>query len=217
MKKFLLTSLVLFATNFSVSIFAQTQEEVEAALQRYKEQQFKKQQLIDAQHGSHYGVSFSTTALVNMSGGAKTGIHFFYGNRLGEHWMLGGLAGAEFLSPKTLTYYDNTAREEKTVNRPYFYVPIMGEVRFYLGTSRFMPFLFTDIGAGISKYSAGIFNTGIGADINFKDSHTIFINLGLGTSPISSISDRLGLGYAEDQTLKGDSSFAVNFRLGYYF
>lgn len=218
MKKKFLFSLTLLTVGFSVSCFAQSADEVEAALRRYNEQVLAKQHLIDTQHGAHYGFAYSVTSVVSVDGyGTKNGIQFFYGNRLSEHWMLGGFAGADFLSPTTLSYIDNTSNQQKTVNRPSFSVPIMGEVRLYLGTSRFMPYLFTDMGAAISKYTGIIFNTGIGADINFKESHTIFLNLGIGATPTSGIPDSIGWGYSDNQTLQGMTAFGINFKLGYYF
>ena len=218
MKKILLV-VALFAIGFSTPCLAQKNDEeaYQMYLQRSKDRMIKKQKLIDAQHGHHFGFALSNTTLVGLAdGGMKNGVQLFYGNRLSEHWMLGGLIGADVLTPSTVSYSENYSGKMVEVDRPMMSFPVMGEVRFYFGTSRFMPYLFTDIGASISKYTGVVFNTGLGSDINFKDSHTIFLSIGLGANPVPAIEDSMGLGVA-DQTLQKTSMFAINFKLGYYF
>lgn len=218
MKKLLLI-VTLFAVGFSTPCLAQKidEEAYQEYIQRSKDRMVKKQRLIDAQHGHHFGFALSSTALVGLNdGGLKNGALLFYGNRLSEHWMLGGMVGADVLTPTEVTYYESYTDKQKTIERPMMSFPVMGEVRFYFGTARFMPYLYTDIGASISKYTGVIWNTGIGSDINFKDSHTIFLSLGLGTTPVPGVPDSLGLGYTE-QTLQKTQMFVINFKLGYYF
>lgn len=218
MKSYFFTVVLLLFVGTALPIFGQTENEaeIEAYLQRSKEQMVKKQKLIDAQHGHHFGAAFSTTSLTSLTGGNKLGIHLFYGNRLSEHWMLGGYVGADYLTPTTVSFFSSSTNIATTIDRPALSFPVIGEVRLYFGTSRFMPYLFTDIGASISKYTGVVFNTGLGSDINFKGSHTIFLALGLGTNPAPGVSDALGLGYG-DQVLEKKQMFAINFRLGYYF
>lgn len=217
MKK-LLVAIALFAIGFSNPCYAQiTDEEAyQEYLQRSKDRMVKKQKLIDVQHGHHFGFTFSNTTLVDLDGGVKNGAMFFYGYRISEHWMLGGMAGVDVLTPGEITYTDSYTNKNVTIDRPMISFPIMGEVRLYLGTSHFMPYLFTEIGASVSKYTGVIWNTGIGGDINFKDSHTIFLSLGIGTTPVPGVPDIMGLGYA-DQVLQKQNMFTTNFKLGYYF
>ena len=80
-----------------------------------------------------------------------------------------------------------------------------------------MPYLFTDIGASVSKYTGFIWNAGVGADINVKGSHTIFISLGGGINTRPRVPDAWGIGYDEDQQLQTSGTFALNFKIGYYF
>lgn len=218
MKKLLL-AVATFAIGFCPPCWAQTETESEyqAYLERSKERMVKKQRLIDAQHGHHFGAAYSNTLLLGIDdGGMKNGILLFYGNRLSEYWMLSAMIGADALTPAKVSYWDNQTNELTTIDRPLMSFPVMGEVKFYFGTSRFMPYLFADIGASISKYTSVIFNTGVGADINFKDSHTIFLQLGLGVTPVPTINDNLGL-TDNEQTLQKGGKFAMNIRLGYYF
>ena len=218
MKKLLL-AIALFAIGFSIPCYAQkTDEEAyQEYLQRSKDRMAKKQKLIDAQHGHHFGVTLSNATLVGLgNGGMKNGAMFFYGYRISEYWMLGGMAGADVLTPGEITYIDSSTDKNVTIDRPIISFPIMGEVRLYFGTSRFMPYLFTGIGASVSKYTGVLWNTGIGSDINFKDSHTIFLSLGIGTTPVPGVPDSMGLGYA-DQVLQKQNKFTINFKLGYYF
>ena len=203
----------LCSTSFAQTV---TESEYQEYLERSKERMVKKQRLIDAQHGHHFGASYSTSILLGMDGGVKNGVLLSYGNRLSEHWMLSAMIGADALTPTEISYWDNDKDQPMTIDRPMMSFPVMGEVRFYFGTSHFMPYLFTDIGAAISKYTSAIFNTGVGADINFKDSHTIFLQLGLGVTPAPGINDNFGL-TGNEQTLQKQGVFAMNLRLGYYF
>lgn len=218
MRKLLLCVVSLFGIGISVS-YAQIADEAEyqAYLERSKEQMVKKQKLVEAQHGRKIGATYSVTGLAGTNGGSKNGVLFFYGNRVSESWMLCGLAGVDILSPNTLLYLNNKTGKDETIDRPSVYFPVMGEARLYFGTSHFMPYLFTDLGVAFSDYSGVVFNTGIGADLNFKDSHTIFLSFGLGTSPATKVPDTMGLGITEDQSLKKKGFFSINFKLGYYF
>ena len=197
---------------------AQKQEyqEYQDFLNRTNQRAIKKQKLIDVQHGHHFGVAYSCTPIVNLDGGLNNGILLSYGNRLSEHWMLGVLAGADIISPSEISYINNDTDRVEWIERPVVSFPIMAEVRLYFGTSRVMPYWVTDIGASVSKYTGTIFNTGLGLDINFKDSHTIYIQAGIGTCPIAGVPDTFGLGFDEEQSLRKIQTFAANLRLGYY-
>ena len=211
----LLLLVVAFSIGMCSTSLAQnvTESEYQEYLERNKARMIKKQRLIDAQHGHHFGVTLSSSP---MFGSMKNGVLLFYGNRLSEHWMLQGMLGADMLTPSEVSYIDSTTDQSAMIDRPVFSFPIIAESRFYFGTSRFMPYLFMDIGASISKYTGAIFNTGLGFDINFTGSHTIFFSIGLGTTPVPKVGDSLGLGY-KDQVLRKKQAFTANFRLGYYF
>ena len=77
-----------------------------------------------------------------------------------------------------------------------------------------MPYLFTNIGATISRYPGMIFTTGVGSDINFKGRHTIYLAFGLGTHSVPGVEDSED---NIDNELSGIQLFAANFKIGYYF
>lgn len=219
MKKLLLV-VAVFAVYFCVPCYAKKTAKQPMSQERQQEltaKMLQKQQLIDTQSGHHFGGVLTSGLYLGVgNSGARNGFAFFYGNRLTEHWMVGATAGAEFLTPATVSYMDSYTNNTMELRRPLMSFPVMGEVRLYFGASRFMPYLFTDLGVCISKFTGFMWKAGIGADINIADSHTIFVAVGLGTSPFPKMTDQLGLGYAE-QTLRKGVKFNLNFKLGYYF
>lgn len=217
MKRKLLIA-TLLTVGICASSYAQNDsyEEYQNYLNRSNERLAKKQRLIDEQHGDHFGFSSSLSTLLSLNGGICSGISFFYGNRVSEHWLLGATVGADILTPSRITYYDYASGHEITVERPNISFPVTAEFRLYFGTSHFMPYWVTNIGASISKYCGAIFYTGLGADINFKDSHTIFISTGIGTTPVPGISNISGIWDTEQKMVK-KQPFSLNLKLGYYF
>ena len=176
MKKNVIAAIML--TAFGASTYAQdtNYEKHQKYLEQGNERLSKKQLLIGAQAGHKFGLTYSSTIYSSWHHDYYTkgyGVLFTYGNRLSEHWMLGAMTGVDVLNEKNgdLRYSEKTSIS----------LPIMAEARFYIGTSRVMPYIFTNIGWSLSGYgNENIFNIGIGADINFKDSHTIFISVGTG-------------------------------------
>lgn len=221
-----------FAAIFCVSGYSQDVDNVEQQelLKRSDERMVKKQQLFEEQKGHHFGLAYDMSAIVGNDGGVNLGLLFSYGNRLSEHWMLGAMAGIDFLGTPTVTYKVVTARDVlgwvketivKEKDRPRVSFPIMGEVRFYFGSARFMPYWVTNLGVSISKYSGVIFNTGLGADISLKNQKTIFISTGIGTTPVPGFQGGI-LGAPvfepyETPELTKAQPFTFNIRLGCYF
>lgn len=222
MKKLLLI-VALFAIGFSTPCLAQkTDEEMyQEYLQKSRDREMQKQRLIEYQSGHHFGIVRSSsflTQLLGVNSAKNTGTLLFYGNRLSEHWMLAVMAGVDIVSPHEI--YDDELLEHPQViyTRTKTSFPVIGEARFYFGSSRFMPYLYTDLGASFSKdYGSGlIWNTGLGGDINFTKSHTFFISLGFGTAPIMGINSEWDEGYT-GEIAEIKQLFTTNFKLGYYF
>ena len=221
MKKLLLI-VALFAIGFSTPCLAQkTDEEMyQEYLQKSREREMQKQRLIDYQSGHHFGIVRSSsllTQLLGVNSAKNAGTLLFYGNRLSEHWMLAVMAGVDIVSPSEI-YNDELTQNNVIYKRTKASFPVIGEARFYFGSSRFMPYLYTDLGTSFSKdYGSGlIWNTGLGSDINFKKSHTIFISFGIGTSPIMGVNSYWDEGYTGEIVEKKQLS-TFNFKLGYYF
>ena len=221
MKKLLLI-IALLAIGFSTPCLAQkTDEEMyQEYLQKSRDQMMKKQQLIEYQRGHHFGIVRSTsisTQLLGDNSATNKGTLLFYGNRLSEHWMLAVMAGVDIVSPHEI-YNDELTQDYVVYTRTKASFPVIGEARFYFGSSRFMPYLYTDLGASFSKdYGSGlIWNTGLGGDINFTKSHTFFISLGFGTAPIMGINSEWDEGYT-GEIAEIKQLFTTNFKLGYYF
>ena len=207
MKKLLLT-IAVFAIGVVCPCFAQNkQEQKEAKME-------KKQHLIEVQHGHHFGATLTSSSMPGIDQCKKNGVLFFYGNRLTEHWMVGGYAGAECLTPTTVESDVYIGDGDDSLERPLMSFPIMGTARFYFGTAKLMPYLFTDIGVSVSKYTDYMWNFGLGLDFNIKKSHTIFFSAGIGSTPVPGIKPA----YEYDKPeLENQQRFAFNLKFGYYF
>ena len=190
--------------------------EYQAYLKQSREHMVKKQKILNNQLGHHFGVSLSISSLFGVEdGGSKIGVYGFYGYRFSEHWMLGAYAGVDKLSPTEVEYVPLFTDGYVKYTRPGMSFPVLATSRFYFGSSRFMPYLFTDIGYSISKYSGFIFNTGIGSDINFSGRHTINMSFGLGSNCAPGVEDEPAT--AGEIILHNYGHFALTLRIGYYF
>lgn len=199
---------VLLALGVSGTSFAENETKGQGELT-------KEQTLLESQCGHHFGATFTSSFLMpadNPNSG-QLGGNLFYGYRLNKHWMFGGSIGVEKISSE-VEYMADDYGTIGTLERPSISVPIMAEARFYFGVSRVMPYLYADLGAAVSKYSGAIFNAGIGLDVNFYKTHTIFASLGLGTTTIPSLEI---FSVIEEPRLKPISYFDLALRIGYYF
>lgn len=209
--------MLLLCLSIAAVSYGQTNEEAEYQeyLKQSREHLVKRQKMLNNQLGRHWGFEYSVNSMPGFNGGTKNGVHAFYGNRLSENWMLAGIAGIDILSPKDVEYIPLViVAPSVKYTRPILSIPVMGEARFYFGASHFMPYLFTQLGASISKYPGVIFSTGAGSDINFRDSKTIFISLGLGANSAPGVEDSED---NDEQKMSTISLFTVNFRIGFYF
>lgn len=188
-------AMVFLFMSICVGAYAQTAEEKEYQeyVKKSKENFIKKQKLLTAQTGVHYGLNLSLGGGyyywdyieekdrdIDYDTSSEIGLEAFYGKRFNEYWMLSGIIGIDYKKatcswPRRLSVYDWESCEEQY---SIIGIPIMGGVRFYPGIARVMPYFYTRGGAYISRCIGYTFDIGIGLDYNFKNSNTVFVALG---------------------------------------
>lgn len=207
----------------SISAYSQNSDSLnQVLLDKSQQAAISKMKLIDLQHGWQKGVEYSVRGFgtIGVAGATKYGAHFVIGNRVTEHWYFGAMTGIDITTPLDIKSIDDPYEEAaawEISRKDKIYVPIIGEIRFYFGTAKCMPYLYTDLGAEFSHTSSGLWTLGAGLDINTRKIKSLYIATGFGFGGYETTED--------DYVYKSDAlkdygqtgAFTFTFRLGFMF
>lgn len=208
----------------SISAYSQNSDSLnQSLLDKSQQAAINKMKLIDLQHGWQKGVEYSVRGFgtIGCAGATKYGAHFVIGNRVTEHWYFGAMTGIDITTPWTIDNVgDSELEKEWEIDRKdKIYVPIIGEIRFYFGTAKCMPYLYTDIGAEFSHTSTGLWTLGAGLDINTRKIKSLYIATGFGFGGYETTDDDW-VQASKSEALEDygqTGAFTFTFRLGFMF
>lgn len=216
---------LILAIIASVNVYGQQSNDSlnQVLLDKSQKAAIAKMKLVELQHGWQKGVEVSTRGFgtIGAFGATKRGVHFVMGNRITEHWYFGGIAGVDITTPWKIDNVGDsqTEKEWEFDRKDKFYVPIIGEVRFYFGTAKCMPYLYNNIGVEFSHSTSGLWTLGAGLDINTQRFKSLYIALGFGFGGYET-TDAAWIQVSKAEALEDygqTGAFTSTFRIGFMF